>query len=47
MTKMPKEGEYVRFKNYKRKITLPLMIHADFESILGREDNGTQNLDES
>ena len=34
MIKMPKKGEYVRFKNYDRKIKSPFMIYADFESIL-------------
>ena len=43
MIKMSKNGEYVRFKNYKREIKLPLMIYADFESILVPEDNGKQN----
>ena len=47
MTKMPKKGEYVRFKNYERKIKPPFMIYRDFESILGPEDNGKQNPDES
>ena len=28
--KMPKKGEYVRFKNYKRKIKSPFIIYADF-----------------
>ena len=37
---MAKEGEYVRFKNYERKIKSPFMICADFESILVPEDNG-------
>ena len=41
--KMPKKGEYVRFKNYESKI----MIYVDFESILVPEANGKQNLDES
>ena len=29
-----KKGEYVRFGNFNRKIKSPLMIYADFESIL-------------
>ena len=44
---MPKKGEYVKFKNYERKIKLPLIIYADFESILVPEDNGKQNPEES
>ena len=38
-----KKGEYVKFKNYERKIKLPFIIHADFESILVPENNGKQN----
>ena len=34
MIKMPKKGEYVRFKNYERKIKSQYMIYADFEIIL-------------
>ena len=40
---MPKIGEYFRLKNYERKIKLPFMIYADFETILVTEDNGKQN----
>ena len=43
---MPKKGEYVKFKNFERKIKSPFMIYADFESILVPEDNGKQNLKE-
>ena len=28
-----KKGEYVKFKNYERKIKSPFIIHTDFESI--------------
>ena len=44
---MRKTGEYVRFKNYERKIKPPFIIYADFESFLVPEDNGKQNLEES
>ena len=44
---MPKKGEYVKFKNFERKIKSPFMIYADFESILVPEDNGKQNPNES
>ena len=44
---MPKKGEYVKFKNFDRKITLPCMIYVDFESILVPEDNEKQNPNES
>ena len=42
--KIPKKGEYVKFKNFERKIKSPLLVYADFESILAPEDNGKQNL---
>ena len=44
---MSKKGEYVKFKNYGRKIKSPFIIYAGFESILVSEDNGKQNLEES
>ena len=40
---MSKKGEYVRFKNYARKIKTPFMICAYFETILVPEDNKKQN----
>ena len=43
---MPKKGEYVKFKNYKRQIKSPFTIYADFESVLVPEDNGKQNPEE-
>ena len=39
-----KKGEYVKFKNYERKIKSPFI---DSESILVPEDNGKQNPEES
>ena len=44
---MPKKNEYVKFKNFERKIKSLFMIYADFESILVSKDNGTQNPNES
>ena len=44
---MPKNGEHVRFRNYKTKVKLLFMIHADFERILVLEDSGKQNANES
>ena len=44
---MSKKGEYVKFKNYERKIKSPFIVYADFESILVPEDNGKQNTKES
>ena len=45
--KIPKKGEYIKFKNFERKIKSTFMIYADFESILLPEDNGKQNPNES
>ena len=42
----PKKGEYVKFKNFERKIKSPFMIYVDFESILVPDDNEKQNLNE-
>ena len=39
----PKKGEYVKLKNYERKIKSPFIVYADFESILVPEDNEKQN----
>ena len=44
---MPKNGEYVKFENYERKIKSPFTIYPDFESILVPGDNGKQNLNQS
>ena len=44
---MPKKGEYLKFKNYERKIKSLFIICADFESILVPEDNERQNPEES
>ena len=44
---MPKRGEYVKFKNYERKLKSPFIIYPDFESILVPENNGKQNPEES
>ena len=41
--KMPNKGEYVKFKNFGRKIKSPFMINSNFESTLVLEDNGKQN----
>ena len=39
MIKILKKDEFVRFKNYERKMAPPFMIYADFKSILVPEDN--------
>ena len=44
---MPKNDEYVKFKNLEKKIKSQFMIYADFESILVPENNGKQNSNES
>ena len=36
---MPKKDEYVRLKNYERKIKSTFLIYADFESILVPEES--------
>ena len=41
--KMPKKGEFVKFKIYKRKTKPPFIFYADFESILVPENNGKEN----
>ena len=41
--KIPKKGEYVKFKNFERKIKSQFISYADFESTLVSEDNGKQN----
>ena len=38
--KKPKKTEYIKFKNFGKKIKSPFMIYPDFESILVPEDNG-------
>ena len=45
--KRPKKGEYIKFKYFEGKIKSPVMIYANFESILVPEDNGKQNPNES
>ena len=47
MIKMTKKGETARFKNHTRKIKLPFLIYADFESVLISGKNEKQNTDES
>ena len=40
---MPKKCEYVKFKNFKRKIKSQFLISADSESILMPANNRKQN----
>ena len=44
---MPKKCEYIKFKNYERKIKSSFTAYADSESILVPEDNGKQYPKES
>ena len=44
--KMTKNGEYVRFNKYARKIKPPFIIYTDFESVLVSENNEKQNREE-
>ena len=41
---MHKKGEFVKFKNYERKIKSPIVIYANFESILMPEKIEKQKL---
>ena len=43
---MPKKGEYIKFRNFKRKKLPSIMVYADFESILVPGDTGKQNPNE-
>ena len=45
--KIPKKGDYIKFKIFGRTIKSLFMIYADFESILVPENNGKQNPNES
>ena len=40
MINISKKGEYVKIRNYERKIKSLFMIYADFENILVPENNG-------
>ena len=44
---MSKKDEYLKFKNFEKKVKSPFMIYAYFESILVPKDNGKQNPNES
>ena len=44
---MPEKGEYVKFKNFERKIKSPFMIYVHFKTILLPEDNGKKNRNET
>ena len=39
--------DYIKCKNYERKIKPPFIIYANFETILVPEDNEKENLKES
>ena len=44
---MPKKGEYVKFKNYGRKIKSSFTIYGDFEIIFVPDDHGKKYPEES
>ena len=44
---MTKKGEYVKLKNFERKIKSPFIIYTDFEITLTPEDNEQENPNES
>ena len=43
MIKIPKKGEYVKVKNFERKIKSTFMIYADFGRILAPQYNEKKN----
>ena len=43
---IPKKGKYIKFKNFKRKITSPFMTYLDLESILLPKDNEKRSPEE-
>ena len=45
--KMPEEGECVYFKNHFKKMDLPFVIYADFESLMRQIHTVQQNREES
>ena len=45
--KIPKKGQYIKLKNFGRKLKSPFLNYADFKRILVPEDNGKQNKNES
>ena len=44
---MSKNSEYVKFRNYERKVKSPFIIYLDIESILVPENNRKQNPEDS
>ena len=45
-TVIPKKREFVKFKNYERKIKSPFIIYTGFVTILLPENNGKENPEE-
>ena len=43
---MPKKSKCLKFRNHERKIKLPFITYADFESTFVPEDIGKQNSKE-
>ena len=44
---MPKKGEYIKFRNFERKVNSPYLSYGDCESILVSEENEKQNPEAS
>ena len=44
---MHKKCEYVKLKNYERKLKSPFITYADFENILVPENNGKEHPEAS
>ena len=42
---MPEKCDYIKFRNFERKIKSPFMFYADFEIILEPQNNAKQNTD--
>ena len=42
---MPEKCDYVKFRNFERKIKSPFMFYVDFEIILEPQNNAKQNTD--
>ena len=44
---VPKQGETIEFKNFKKSMRVPFVIYADFEAITEKIDSATPNPEKS
>ena len=44
---VPKQGETISFKNFKKSMRVPFVIYADFEAVTGKIDSATPNPEKS